>query len=141
MVGLPKSLKKIAKKLDVRVHPNPKLAKRFDTDCGRRYINVSLNMISFFNGVADKVNDNELKGYAKEIEKSTYHRDADKFKLYTDLYKNRLASMGLWKSAKGVTTYEKIKLMNQLRKLGKKVKEQGKKSKRKSDEFRDRGDF
>lgn len=122
MVGLPKPLKKIAKKLDIRVHPNPKLAKRFDDECGRRYINVALNMISFFDGVADKVNDKELKGYAKEIAKASYHRDADGFEMYTSLYKNKLGEMGLWKSTKGIGAYEKMKILNKLRKLGKQVK-------------------
>ena len=140
MVALPKPLKKIAKKLDIRVYPNPKLAKKFDSNCGRRYINVSLNMISFFNGVADKVNDKELKAYAKKIEKATYHRDADGFKMYTDLYKHKLAAMGLWKSAEGVGTYEKMKIMNRLRKLGKSQKKEEEK-KTKDKPFKDRSGF
>jgi hypothetical protein len=121
VVGLPKSLRKLAKKLDIRVHPDPELAKKFDSDCGRRYINVSLNMISFFNGVAEKIDDDELKGYAKEIEQASYHRDADGFKLYTDLYKQKLSSLGLWKTTEGISSYEKMKVLNRLRKLGKKA--------------------
>jgi len=139
MVGLPKSLKKVANKLDIRVKPDPELAKKFDADCGRRYINVGLNMISFFHGVADKVGDKELKKYAKLIEKATYHRDAEKFETYTSLYKHKLASMGLWKSSKGVSAYEKMKIMNRLRKLGKAEKERKKETEDKS--FKDRGDF
>lgn len=127
MVGLPKPLRNIARKLDIRVHPDPELAKKFDDDCGRRYINVSLNMISFFDGVADKVNDPKLKEYAKKIANASYHRDADGFKTYTTLYKNKLGEMGLWKSTKGISAYEKMKIMNRLRKLGKKAKEDKKK--------------
>ena len=138
MVGLPKSLKKVAKKLDIRIHPDPELAKKFDDDCGRRYINVSLNMISFFDGVADKVNDSELKGYAKEIANASYHRDAKGFETFTTLYKNKLASMGLWKSGQGISAYEKMKIMNRLRKLGKKAKEDKEKEQK---PHVDRGDY
>ena len=136
MVSLPKPLRKIAKKLDIRVHPDPELAKKFDSDCSRRYINVSLNMIAFFEGVAEKVNDKELKGYAKEIAKSSYHRDAKGFETYTNLYKLKLGSMGLWKSGAGISAYEKMKIMNKLRKIGKqqakeeKVKEKKPKEKK-----------
>lgn len=140
MVGLPKPLRNVARKLDIRVKPDPELAKKFDADCGRRYINTALNMISFFHGVADKVGDKELKDYAKKIEKSTYCRDAEKFETYTSLYKHKLGSMGLWKSSKGISAYEKMKIMNKLRKLGKAEKE---KKKKESDEkpYKNRGDF
>jgi hypothetical protein len=140
MVGFPKSLKKVAKKLDVRVKPDPELAKKFDSDCSRRYINTALNMISFFHGVADKVGDSELKGYAKKIEKSTYHRDSKGFETYTNLYKHKLAAMGLWKSTQGISTYEKMKLMNKLRKLGKAQKEEAHAGKEK-EPYKNRGDY
>lgn len=139
MVELPKSLKKVAKKLDIRVHPDPELAKRFDPDCGRRYINVSLNMISFFNGVAEKVNDEDLKQYAKEIEQAAYTQDAERFETYTKLYKHKLGEMGLWKSTKGISAYQKMRVLNQFRKFGKQAKEQ--EEKEKNEKFKDRGDF
>lgn len=144
MVGFPKSLKKVAKKLDVRVKPDPELAKKFDKDCGRRYINTALNMISFFHGVADKVGDKELKDYAKRIEKSTYHRDSKSFETYTSLYKHKLAAMGLWKSTQGISAYEKMKIMNKLRKLGKAEKERKAVNEKKESDvkpYKNRGDF
>ena len=145
MVGLPKQFKKIAKKLDIRVHPDPELAKRFDKSCGRRYINVGLNMISFFHGVADKVNEPELKEYAKEVEESIYHSDGPNFEKYTNLYKKKLSDMGLWRSSKGISAYEKMKILNRLRKLGKVVKRQKNAEKnekeKKQEPYRNRGDY
>lgn len=152
MVGLPKQFKKIAKKLDIRVHPDPELAKKFDKGCGRRYVNVGLNMIAFFQGVADKVNDDELKKHAKKIEDAVYIRDGDVFEKHTKLYKERLGDLGLWRTTEGISAYEKMKALNKLRKIGKAVKQQQDKEKeekkhsaehkeKKEQPYRDRGDY
>lgn len=149
MVGLPKQFKKIAKKLDIRVHPDPELAKKFQKGCGRRYINVGLSMIAFFQGVADKIDDKELKGCADKIEKATYIRDAERFEKYTKEYKKRLGKLGLWKKTEGISAYEKMKALNKLRKIGKAVKKQQDdekkqeehQKKQKHEPYRNRGDY
>lgn len=152
MVGLPKKFKKIARKLDIRVHPDPEKAKLFNPECGRRYINVALNMISFFDGVADKVDDDSLKEYAEKIRNAAYTQDGVTFDEYTKLYKERLGSLGLWRSTKGISTYQKVKILAKLRKVGKiakqqqeeeeKMKKDKEHQKKQSHEpYRDRGDY
>jgi len=115
-------MKKIMKKMDIRVHPDPDMAKRFDKSCGRRYINVGIQTISFFSGVADKINDKELKEHAKMLEDAVYKKDGDVFEVNKVLFTERMKELGLWKSVKGMSAYEK---MQAVRKFKKMVKERG----------------
>lgn len=115
-------MKKIMKKMDIRVHPDPKLAEKFDSSCGRRYINVGIQTISFFHGVADKVDDKELKNHANMLEDAVYKKDGDVFEVNKVLFTERMKELGLWKSVKGMSAYQK---MQAIRKFKKMVKEKG----------------
>jgi len=115
-------MKKIMKKMDIRVHPDPKLAEKFDSSCGRRYKNVGIQTISFFHGVADKIKDKELKEHAEMIEDAVYKKDGDVFEINRVLFTERMKELGLWQSVKGMSAYQK---MQAVRKFKKMVKERG----------------
>ena len=130
MVGLPKAFTKIAKKLDVRVKPDPELAKNFKPGCGRRYMNIGLQTISFFSGVADKIKDKDLLFYAEQIEDAVYNKKLEEYETFTKLYKYKLAELGLWKSTVGMSKYQKMKVLAKFRGIAKKhMKEEEKKKK------------
>lgn len=125
---LPKAFKKLANKLDVRAKPDPKLAKNFKEGCGRRYMNVGLQSIAFFSGVAEKIGDKDLIMYSNFIADAIYNKKNEEFETYTNLYKHKLADLGLWETTKGVSSYQKMKILAKLRREGKKYyKEQEKK--------------
>jgi len=113
-------MKKILKKMDIRVHPDPAMAKRFDKSCGRRYINMGIQTISFFNGIADKINDNELREQAKVIEIAIYKKDNNAFEIGKTLFTNRMKELGLWTSVKGMSAYQKMQVIRKFKKIVKK---------------------
>ena len=115
-------MKNIMKKMDIRTHPDPKLAKKFDSSCGRRYVNVGLQSIHFFHGVADKIGDKELKEHAKMIEDAVYTKNGDMFEVNKVLFTERMKELGLWKSVKGMSVYHKMQVVRKFKKM---VKEKG----------------
>lgn len=120
MMMLPKGFNKVLKKLDVRVHPDPELAKKFDSSCSRRYINVGLHTISFFQGISEKVADKEMIEYADNIKKAIYIKDGNLFEVNKNLFLCRMRELGLWKSAKGISSFQKVQLLRKFRKMVKK---------------------
>ena len=113
-------MKKIMKKMDIRTHPDPSMAEKFDSSCGRRYINVGIQTVQFFNGVADKIGDKELKEHAEMIEDAVYKKDGDVFEINKVLFTERMKELGLWKSIKGMSAYEKMKAVRKFKKMAKK---------------------
>lgn len=117
-------IRNLIKKVDPRVQPPEEEKKKFDDDCSRRYINVGIAMRDFFKGVADSIGDKDLLEYSDYITKSIYHRDKDTFDRNVRLYTVRLQQLGIWKEVKGLTKYQKTKMLLKLAGLGKKFKKQ-----------------
>ena len=114
---IPKLLKKALKKVDPRVIPPEEEARKFKEGCSRRYINVGIATRNFYNGVAEQMKDEELREYAREIEKAIYSKDSQLYETYTFLFRNRMGELGVWKSVKGLSTYQKVKIMRNVSKL------------------------
>lgn len=141
---MPKALQKVIGKVDPRKVPPEHEVKKFKEGAGRRYINVGLSTRDFYNGIADKMDDDELKENAKEIEKAIYSKDDEMFKVYSTLFQSRMSELGVWKSVKGLSRLQKAQLMGKLASIAKKQQQQeaDKKNKeRNAREFKDRGDF
>lgn len=118
-MNMPKALKKVIGKVDVRAKPDPKLAKLFKEGCNRRYMNVGIATLTFYKQLAKDINNEELIGYAKEIEQAVYTKDGDRFELYQKLFKGQMQTLGVWTSIKGIDNYQKLQVINKLRKMAK----------------------
>ncbi len=116
---LPKSftdLKRVIKKVDIRKFPPEHEKVKFPEGTSRRFINVGISTRDFFKGCANHINDKELKNYADEIEKAIYSRDGEQFDIWVNMFKARMAELGVWKSVKGLTKMQTMKVLAKLKK-------------------------
>lgn len=114
---MPKALQKVIGKVDPRAKPDPERAKRFKEGAGRRYMNVGISTIDFYTGIAEQMKDKELRECAKQIGVAVYDKDDALFKAYTVMFQSRMQELGVWKSVKGISSYQKVKLMGKVAKL------------------------
>lgn len=114
---VPKALQKVLGKVDPRAQPDPKEVRKFKDGAGRRYMNVGIATIAFYRDIAVHMKDKELKEYARNIMKAVYEKDDSMFKINTNLFQARMAELGVWKSFKGMSKYQKAKIMGKVAKL------------------------
>ena len=114
---LEKLLNGVLEKVDMRSQPDPEEAKGFSTSCSRRYINVGILTYSFYRTIADGLKDDYLRDQAAIIKSAVQHKDALKFEVAVSLFKNRLNEMGAWKSVKGLSHWQKVRILAKLRKV------------------------
>lgn len=122
MTAIPKALSKVIGRVDPRAKPDPERAKRFKEGTGRRYMNVGIATIDFYHGIAKEMKDKELKECAETIEKAVYEKEDMLFKAYSVMFRSRMAEMGVWKSVKGMSSFQKAKVMGKIAKLARKDK-------------------
>jgi len=72
-----------------------------------------------YDNLAKFVDDPNVYEYVEEIKKAIDTRDRDRYKMYVDLLRTRLANMGLWQRR---SKREMLKIMWKLRGLKKKLK-------------------
>jgi len=119
---MPKALQKVIGKVDPRKIPPEEEVKKFRKGAGRRYINVGIEVVSFYHGIAKEMKDKELKECAETIEKAVYDKDDMLFKAYTTMFRARMSEMGVWKSVKGMSSFQKAKIMGKLAKVARREK-------------------
>jgi len=141
---MPKALQKVIGKVDPRAKPDPERAKRFKKGTGRRYMNVGIATIDFYHGIAKEMKDDDLKDTAKTIEKAVYDKDDMLFKAYTTMFRARMSELGVWKSVKGMSSFQKAKLMGKVAKIArkeKKKKEEEENKRKNFDKYKDDGAY
>ncbi|MGD9380983.1 MAG: hypothetical protein PVI03_00910 [Candidatus Thorarchaeota archaeon] len=141
---MPKALQKVIGKVDPRAKPDPERAKRFKEGAGRRYMNVGIATIDFYHGIAKEMKDKELKECAETIEKAVYDKDDMLFKAYTIMFRARMSEMGVWKSVKGMSSFQKAKIMGKIAKVArreKKKKEEEENKRRNVEKYKDDGAY
>ena len=117
---MPKALKKVLGKVDPRKQPDPEIVKQFKPGTSRRYINMGVATYQFFYQMAESIDDKELKEYALEIEKAIKAKDdLTQFETYKNLYASRMQELGVWKNIKGLSKYQKLVILNKIRKQAK----------------------
>jgi len=126
---IPKVIKKIGGKFDIRKQPDPEEARKFIDGCSRRYINIGILTRDFYTKIAKTIGDSDLLEYAKEIEQAIYKKDNVRFETYKNLFTTRMKELGLMKTVKGLSFWQFGKAMRRLHKAKKKIdklKKQGK---------------
>lgn len=114
---------KIKKSVDIRTHPDPKEAIKFNQECSRRYINIGIALRNFFQNTALALKDEELKEYYGFIESAIYTENKEVFDMNVRLFQGRLQELGVWKHVKSMSSFQKAKIIAKLGKFAKKHKD------------------
>jgi hypothetical protein len=144
MTKIPKALQRAIGKIDPRAHPPEEAVKRFKKGAGRRYMNVGLETIKFYHGIAKEMKDKDLADSANVIETAVYDKDDMLFKAYTTMFQARMSELGVWKSVKGISSFQKAKLMGKMAKLArrqKKKQEEEENKKKNFEKYKDDGAY